>query len=110
MDPTETLNNLLELVAKLRGYEDSGEEPDEPGEYYNIATEMAAGIEALNGWLLQGNFLPGPWADAFLARVKDIAGRRGEVVNGRYTPVSRPGTHVQPDGLPQGVDRRRNDL
>jgi len=61
MDPEVTYRELLERVAQLRGWQERNEDPDEPGEYYDIACGLADGFEALNGWLSKGGFLPKPW-------------------------------------------------
>lgn len=66
MDPNQALADLLELAADLRAIIDSGEDPDEPGEYYRIASEAVEKFEGLHGWLTRGGFLPAAWTPARL--------------------------------------------
>lgn len=62
MDVDATLVKLLALAAEQRAWEESGEDPDEPGEYYRIASEMTQAFLDLHGALSRGAFLPKPWA------------------------------------------------
>lgn len=61
MDPNQALADLLKLVADMRAIIDSGEDPDEPGEYYRIASEATEKFEGLHDWLARGGFRPAAW-------------------------------------------------
>jgi hypothetical protein len=60
MDPNLVLLRLLASVARIRFYQD---QPDED-RFRHLAAEaaiVAEDVEALNGWLAAGGFLPGRW-------------------------------------------------
>lgn len=70
MDPDETLRRFRELVADMAAVAETGEDPDEPGEYYRIASEAVDAFEGLDMWLTKGGFLPAAWRTP-IARVND---------------------------------------
>lgn len=61
MDPNETLAKLRQLVIDMDAIEESGEDPDEPGEYLRIASEATTLFDALDGWMAKGGFMPSEW-------------------------------------------------
>lgn len=61
MDPNAALIEARKLVTELRAWQDGGEDPDEPGEYYRIASELAEAFDGLDGWIIKGGFLPKGW-------------------------------------------------
>lgn len=61
MDPNEALEAIRKLVQDMEAWEESGEDPDEPGEYYRIASELATAFDGLDGWLSKGGFRPEAW-------------------------------------------------
>lgn len=104
MDVNETLETLRQLAAEMTAWEEEGEDPDEPGEYYRIASEMVAAFRNLDRWLNQGNFLPKPWAEAFLKRVENRA-LPLDVIALRTEDERR-----QAPGLPQGLSLEGDNL
>jgi len=59
MDPNANIKELLSLAASIRkDYEDE----DGNGVDQDDANRLAELIEALDGWLSKGGFLPGRWA------------------------------------------------
>lgn len=61
MDPNETLRQLRQLVKDMAAIVESDEDPQEPGEYYRIASEATFRFDELDGWLSRGGFPPGDW-------------------------------------------------
>ena len=57
MDPNVILRALRQLTARI---EEIGREPG--ADWSDLAVEALEGIEALDGWLTRGGFLPDPWA------------------------------------------------
>lgn len=58
MDPNSDLKKMLKLAAKmLRDHEDE----DLEGIDRDDANRLAEMVEALDGWLSKGGFLPGKW-------------------------------------------------
>jgi hypothetical protein len=51
MDPNTVLAKMRQLATDMHGWEEGDEDPDEPGEYYRIASEMVEAFDALDGWL-----------------------------------------------------------
>lgn len=70
MDPDELLKELMDLVKSMRDWEESDEDPSEPGEYYGIATEFTQKVDDLNTWLAKGGFLPSAWEGDRAASVR----------------------------------------
>lgn len=66
MEPNEALSALRQLVVDMQGWTESGEDPDEPGEYYRIASEATEGFDNLDEWVTKGGFLPRAWTPALL--------------------------------------------
>lgn len=56
MDPNANLKELLELAATLLDEEDEYE-----GNIEEDAVRLAELVEALDGWLKEGGFLPARW-------------------------------------------------
>lgn len=69
MDPNATLAILRQLVEDMRAWTESGEDPDEPGEYYRIASEATEAFNSLDEWISTGGFLPGGWGGGKPARL-----------------------------------------
>lgn len=70
MDPNATLRNLLKNVKEARGMLAELRQLEEQGAGYtdnqlfaleDLAEEMADRVEALDGWLRKGGFLPKRW-------------------------------------------------
>lgn len=58
MDPNANLKEMLELAASIiEAYEDE----DGNGVDQDDANRLAELVEALDGWLSKGGFLPGRW-------------------------------------------------
>jgi hypothetical protein len=58
MDPNATLEEMRTLSAKMRkDYED----PDGNGIDQDDANRLAELVEAMDGWLSKGGFLPAAW-------------------------------------------------
>jgi len=58
MDPTANLREQLEIVRAILDLE---REPIEPARLRIAAERLAELVEALNGWLSRGGFLPVQW-------------------------------------------------
>jgi hypothetical protein len=58
MDPTANLREQLEIVRAILDLE---REPIEPARLRIAAERLAELVEALNGWLSRGGFLPLQW-------------------------------------------------
>jgi hypothetical protein len=58
MDPTANLREQLEIVRAILDLEC---EPIEPARLRIAAERLAELVEALNGWLSRGGFLPLQW-------------------------------------------------
>lgn len=50
---SEAFDKMAEAANDLRRWEESGDDPDEPGEYYRIASELAVGFDALGPQIRQ---------------------------------------------------------
>lgn len=50
---SEAYDKMAEAAGDLRRWEESGDDPDEPGEYYRIASELAEGFETLSPQIRQ---------------------------------------------------------
>lgn len=59
MDPNETLRRIREAVARWTELEGKG--PEWQAERTLIAAELIEHVEALDGWLTRGGFLPWAW-------------------------------------------------
>ena len=59
MDPDECLRELLALAAELVELEVNFDEVDECDVYATKVTRMSELVEALDGWIIKGGFLPG---------------------------------------------------
>lgn len=60
MDPNANLKEMLELAASIQeAYEDE----DGNGIDQDDANRLAELVEALNGWIRNGGFLPSAWQD-----------------------------------------------
>lgn len=106
VDPNETLTRLRQLVADMTAIQNGDDDPDEPGEYYRIASETTTLVEALDEWLTKGGSLPSPWArfyqKAVTTPLRTLHPRTGDL---------RTESEVrQPDGLPRGIYRTGSDL
>lgn len=75
MDVNETVANMRTLAADMHAWQDGAEDPDEPGEYYRIASEMVEGFDALDTWLSKGDFPPGDWIAPNAVRTLDLEKR-----------------------------------
>lgn len=62
MDPNANLEEQLELVARLL-YEEAEDDIDEDylQDRADMAIRLAELVEALNGWITRGGFLPRAW-------------------------------------------------
>jgi hypothetical protein len=58
MDPTANLREQLEIARAILDLE---REPIEPARLRIAAERLAELVEALNGWLSRGGFLPVQW-------------------------------------------------
>ncbi len=56
MDPQATLNQLRELVTEVRQSDAFNLE-----QLAGLAIDLANNVEALDGWLSRGGFLPSSW-------------------------------------------------
>jgi hypothetical protein len=56
MDPTANLSEQLRLSTSLRREMEAGRKPN-----INDVERLCDLVEALDGWLKQGNFLPRQW-------------------------------------------------
>lgn len=66
MDPNATLDELLELKDEIHKDQDAAAEEADSGEppYHQVTDReirMAELVEALDGWLSTGGFLPRKW-------------------------------------------------
>lgn len=61
MDPNATLKELRELAVEQHRLEDSTD-PKVTVRMATIAGRMAELVEALDGWLVAGGYLPTAWA------------------------------------------------
>lgn len=61
MDINVTVAEMRKLSADMHAWQDGDEDPDEPGEYYRIASEMVEYFDAMDGWLSKGGFAPDAW-------------------------------------------------
>lgn len=73
MDPNEALKRIREAVAALRAAEKRADEKKETAEAWTEAVaalgeghldNLLEHVEALDGWLSKGGFLPTDWAGA----------------------------------------------
>ena len=61
MDPNATLKEMVELAESIQ--QDYGD-TDGNGVDQDDANRLAELVEALNGWILKGGFLPKAWREA----------------------------------------------
>lgn len=92
MDPNATLAEIRQLVQDMEAIDESGDDPDEPGEYYRIASEAAHAFASLDGWITKGGFLPSEWAPPKMA----VEERRGG--------FSEPSEYVIPDTMVRRIE------
>lgn len=64
MDPDANLEEQLRLVARINGYRDQDEIPEEDDVW-----RLAELVEALNEWILRGGALPTKWYQAQLGKI-----------------------------------------
>jgi len=56
MDPNETLRRMQEMAERVVRAADVGSDVDE-----DDACDLADAVQALDGWLSKGGFLPDAW-------------------------------------------------
>lgn len=61
MDPNTVLAKMRQLAVDMHNWEERGEDPEEPGEYYRIASKMVEGFDTLDDWLVRGGVRPDSW-------------------------------------------------